>query len=462
MITDGFDRPNPKRHLTRFAGFRVAGAKPKKPQYSQYLDTISQVLSRSSQRLAGYNIVVIGAGPAGLVLARTAALQGATVQVLEKAGDPRTDDAGYTNRSFNLTLDDVGRAMLADERALRGGTWLRGRAIHNYENSDQIRYADYGETPQAHLVSIPRPVLRQNLCSLAEVAGVKLTFRAQITATDCDASTVSFRDQQGLPHTVQADLISFCDGVHSLADPLLRSAGALIERWPEQRRYVSGLISPAMNDNISTEYIHFWHERNQKSFTIGIPNADQSVACLLVSSFSDVLPGDKPFTSTETYSRLEQDFPRLYQSAPDVAVMLTAQMCGRFWYKSVNQYRVGRRGILAGDSGGAFPPWAGFGANQSMFSACLLVYLLARYNRNKDKALNEYEQQQLSLANCMKAFVAKQGDFLSGPVVEDPAGRSDPALGPLIWQAYLATHNRVHPYLMTKPRRRALMVADKN
>ena len=88
-------------------------------QRLDFLDVHRVSVDASSQRLARLKITVIGAGPAGLVFARNAALHGAIVTVFERAGDPRGVDAGYTNRSFNITLDNVGRQVLGDPRACR-------------------------------------------------------------------------------------------------------------------------------------------------------------------------------------------------------------------------------------------------------------------------------------------------------------------------------------------------------
>jgi hypothetical protein len=64
--------------------------------------------------LLDLSVIVIGGGPAGLTFARLASAQGADVTVLEQAGDPRTEEPGYTDRSFNITLDNVGRYILGD------------------------------------------------------------------------------------------------------------------------------------------------------------------------------------------------------------------------------------------------------------------------------------------------------------------------------------------------------------
>jgi 2-polyprenyl-6-methoxyphenol hydroxylase-like FAD-dependent oxidoreductase len=384
-----------------------------------------------SRRLAGLTITVIGAGPAGLVFARNTALHGAMVTVLEQAGDPRGADAGYTNRSFNITLDNVGRQVLGDARAWRGGIWLNGRAIHCNITSD-VTYARYGRTVDAELISVPRPVLRQNLCTLAEEAGAKVLFHSRVSSVDSETGTVVYEVGQGIHREAHADLIVFGDGLHSI---VTRSAAAElgIQIWPEPRNYISGMIAPEDNPGLSLGHIHFWHESHGGNYTVGIPNADGSVALLMVSLFADLAAGEHPFaTPAEAEARLRRDFPHLYKVAPQLVEQLPQHRRGTFCFKSAQKYRVGQKGVIVGDAGLVFPPWAGYGANQAMYGAASLAHALVEHAGALDDSLNDYQKMQQMLSTELIEFVDGQGDFLSGPVANDPAGRSEPALSMII------------------------------
>jgi len=387
-------------------------------------------VDKPSRRLHRLNMLVIGAGPAGLVFARNAALNGASVTVLEQAGDPRKEDAGYTNRSFNITLDNVGRQVLGDSRAWQGGVWLDGRAIHS-QTIDATTYARYGRTNDARLISIPRPVLRQNLCTLAEEAGVTLLFHSRVTTTDLDHGSLTYQSPENTSMVLKGDLIIFGDGLHSLAARSAKELG--IEMWPEPRNYISGMITPEKNPGLSLEHIHFWHEHSNGNFTVGIPNADGSIALLIVSLFEDLPTDEHPFaTALTAKTRLHRDFPHLYSVAPQLAEQLPHHRRGTFCFKTAKHYRIGQKGIIVGDAGLAFPPWAGYGANQAMYGGASLAHSLVEQGGNIDGGLNKYEATQLLLSRKLVTFVDGQGDFLSGPVADDPAGRSEPALSMLI------------------------------
>jgi 2-polyprenyl-6-methoxyphenol hydroxylase-like FAD-dependent oxidoreductase len=386
-----------------------------------------------TNKLSGLRITVIGAGPAGLVFARDAVRQGAEVTVIEKAGDPRGDNPGYTNRSFNITLDNIGRQVVGDSRAWQGGIWLSGRAIHNFQGSDDVHYTRYGKSSDAELISIPRPVLRQNLCTLAEDSGAHLKFGSTVTETNTTSGDVFYIDAANHRRHIQADLIVFSDGLHSLIDETTDQADTVdMQLWTEPRSYVAASISADHADPLSLNHIHFWHEASG-AFTIGIPNADGSVTLLLASEFNDIAKDIHPFATTALATRrLQLEFPRLLAIAPELPTQLPTQQRGHFSYKSVSNYRVGKRGVIVGDAGCSIPPWAGYGANKAMYAAASLSYELTAHADAIDSALDRYDSQQRNLAQELMAFAKGQGDFLSGSVKDRPSGRSQPALGILI------------------------------
>jgi 2-polyprenyl-6-methoxyphenol hydroxylase-like FAD-dependent oxidoreductase len=408
---------------------KLAG-KADRDQRMDYLGTHHWDTDEATDRLAGLQVTVIGAGPAGLVFARNAAAHGAQVTILEKAGDPRDDNVGYTNRSFNITLDNVGRQVIGDERAWETGIWLEGRALHARDGSEHVDYAHYGSTPDSEYISIPRSTLRRNLCMLAKEAGADMRFHANAVTADTKTGQVIYKTKDGALQRVQSDLIVFCDGLHTIANDEAVELG--MQMWPEPRNFINGRIAPEDNPGFSLQHIHFWHETTG-NYTIGIPNIDGSISLLLVSLFSDIASDEHPFATPEQAQiRLQHDFANLYKVAPQLAERLPNYRRGTFCFKTVEQYRVGKKGVVVGDAAIVFPPWAGYGANQAMYGAAALAQELMLCGGVVDDALENYQVAQKLLCEQLIEFVAGQGDFLSGPVVDDPAGRSDDALSMII------------------------------
>jgi kynurenine 3-monooxygenase len=393
----------------------------KEDQSLPYLD-----LPTPGDTLRGLSLAIIGAGPAGLIAARSAAALSAHVVVLDKGGDPCADDVLYTDRSFNITLDNVGRDVLGNPEAFGGGIWLEGRAVHH---DSLVKYGAYGHSSAAQLISIPRLRLRQNLATQAEAAGAELRFGARVVTADPESGHLTYETASGRLISVRADLIVFSDGLHSLADQQL---GAGLHVVPEPKNYITGLISSARTGNLSLRHIHFWHETSG-NYTVGIPNADKSISLLLVSPFHDVPSFAHPFPSADlSVARLRRDFPNVYADAPELPFHLPHRRRGRFCYKSVGRHVLGSRGVIVGDAACTVPPWAGYGANTAMYTASALISLLARHPSDPAAALAVYSTHVAALSTGLMSFVFDQGDFLAGPVTKDPAGRSDDALARLI------------------------------
>lgn len=384
--------------------------------------------------LESLNAVVVGGGPAGLTFARIAHANGARVTVLEKAGDPRGEDAGYTNRSFNLSLDRVGRYVLGDHAAWQGGIRVVGRAIHNYQDSGSVFYTDYGSSPDADLINIPRPRLRQNMVTLTLEEGVTIKFNSKVSSLDPDTGTVTYEDGDGGTESLSADLIVVCDGLHSIADGLIKAqSGEDFYHRPELRRIVSALVFPQDNRDLSLHHIHFWYEPGSDSFAVGVPNRDGSVALLMASPYTDKKEGSGLVATTEAAAEhLQRDFPQLFDAYPQLAQQLPDQKVYHFQYKAHSTFRVGKRGVIVGDAAYVMPPWASYGANGAMASASSLVYHLVKRRGDIDAALDDFQDHQRLLSRSMLDYANDHGKFFSGPVMESPNKRSDPALAQLI------------------------------
>jgi len=400
------------------------------------LDIMSPSGGLHGSALQGLNVVVIGGGPAGLTFARIASANGARVTVLEKAGDPRVKDLGYTNRSFNISLDRVGRYVLGGQEAWQGGLRVIGRAVHNYQDTGQVKHTRYGTDPDYDLVNIPRPVLRQNMVNLALQAGAAVRFESQVTSLEPNKGEVTFTND-GTSQKLSADLVVVCDGLHSIADELIRAeSGEDYYLKPELRRIVSAMIYAEDNPNLSLNHIHLWYEHSSDSFVVGIPNRNGSVALLMASPYADISRDTHPFATPELANeRFKRDFPQLFTLSPQIAKQLPKQPVYHFKYKAHATFRVGRRGIIVGDAACVMPPWANYGANSAMASASSLAYHLIGRSGNTDAALDIFQSQQRILSRLLLNYANDHGKFFSGPVIQSPEERSDPALALLIKQA---------------------------
>ena len=355
--------------------------------------------------------------------------------ILEKAGDPRGSDHGYTNRSFNITLDEVGRYVLGDDTIWKeDGIWLIGRAIHDTKK-EAVEYVNYPDT--AKLVSIPRPILRQNMVSKTIEQGSQILFHSHVTHLDPEQGVVRYMTGHGEKREIGADLVVIADGLHSLGDGLrARLYGEELGVTVEERSYLAAVLQPGDYHDLNQHYIHFWQESVSESFTLGLPTLHGQMGLLLSSTFHDLDDRNThPFPNVEAArNRLSREFPELFDAIPCVAKLLPRYVRAHFSSKLVTSYQIGDRAVLVGDAACVFPPWAGIGANSAMYAAASLVYQLVTTG-TVGEALSIYETQQRFLSPTMVSLAQGLGELFNSRVTEKPQASNDSGLALLIRDA---------------------------
>jgi 2-polyprenyl-6-methoxyphenol hydroxylase-like FAD-dependent oxidoreductase len=295
----------------------------------------------------------------------------------------------------------------------------------------------------AAITSIPRPVLRRNASQVAEAEGVTLNFDAKVTNIDPNTGTVTF-NKDGVEYTDTSDLVVIADGLHSVADDLIRALpDGEVDLRVEPLSYVTAMLVPGSH-NLSLNHLHFWvNPDNEDSFAIGVPNADGSVAALLISRYSDIDKGAHPFENpTVARERLARDFPQLLELDPTLPDQLPTRDRGNLYYKSVSHFVLGERAVVVGDAGHAAPPWAGYGANTAIHVATYLVNALAENNGDIATTLAEYDTYYGTLSRLMKATIQEHGQFISGAVATNPHGRTSGSFASMLEQASQAVTDR--------------------
>lgn len=165
------------------------------------------------------SVVVVGGGPAGMVLGLLLARAGITVTVLEKHADFLRDFRGDTVHPSTMTLlDDLG---LFNEFHALPQSRLEGMDLTQPDGS-VVRAVDFSRLPVPHpyVAMVPQWDLLDLLASAAEQEP-NFTLRMDTEATALvhdDSGTVTgvhYTSPEG-EGTLAADLVVACDGRHSM------------------------------------------------------------------------------------------------------------------------------------------------------------------------------------------------------------------------------------------------------
>ena len=135
------------------------------------------------------NMVIIGAGLAGSLLAIYLAKRGLSVDIYEARGDMRLEEVA-AGRSINLALSDRGIAALRevgmDEYMLAEAVPMYGRMIHSVEGEQRL--LPYSGRQGEYINSVSRAGLNIALINEAEkYESVKFHFNERCVDFDCDS-----------------------------------------------------------------------------------------------------------------------------------------------------------------------------------------------------------------------------------------------------------------------------------
>jgi kynurenine 3-monooxygenase len=325
------------------------------------------------------DLAIIGAGPAGTLLALLAARRGMRVSVYERRGDPRSTppEAG---RSINLALAARGLAAL-DMAGLRPALQpllvpMPGRQLHLADGSEAFN--PYGQKPGETNYSISRVDVTRVLVEAAgRVPGITLHFRQRCTGLD-DRGDPVMHDDAGREYPLRHARIVAADGAGSAVRKALAAAGH-VEASNEllDHDYKELSIPPASGGSALAvrEALHIWPRRGH--MLIALPNADHSFTATLFlpregpASFAAL---SMPGAAREFFAR---EFPDALALMPDFDAEFAAHRQGILGTVRCSPWNLGERLLLVGDAAHAIVPFHGQGMNCALEDCLQLDALLA-------------------------------------------------------------------------------------
>ncbi|MFN8447986.1 MAG: FAD-dependent monooxygenase [Anaerolineae bacterium] len=177
-------------------------------------------------------VLVIGAGPTGLVFAAELIRHGTTCRIVDKAEGPTPLSKATTVQARSLEMfEDLGFV----DKAIAAGTQSHG--VNIYHGTQRLLHVSYDEleSPYPYLLNIPQSTLERVLGEHVESLGLKIEWRTELVGftQDAEGVTATLRRADGQEETVRAAWLVGCDGAHSVVRHTLNIsfAGHSYSQW---------------------------------------------------------------------------------------------------------------------------------------------------------------------------------------------------------------------------------------
>jgi kynurenine 3-monooxygenase len=345
------------------------------------------------------NILIIGAGLCGSLLALRLAQRGFIVEVYESRPDLRTTDIS-AGRSINLALSDRGFKALrlagVEEKAREICIPMYGRLMHDTKGNTFA--SNYSGRENEYINSISRGDLNGILLTEAEKhENVNIHFNKKCIAVDIENTTTTFEDYKTKEtYTVNADVVFGTDGAGSI----LRKSYYLERKFlfSYSQNYLTHgykeLEIPADkngNHQISDGHLHIWPRGDY--MLIALPNMDGSFTVTLFLSFDEGEYNFNNLTSEEKISTFfENEFPDALALIPNIKDEFFNNPTGALGTVKCSPWSYKNNTILMGDASHAIVPFYGQGMNASFEDVVVFDDILNQNLEDWDSVFKTYEK----------------------------------------------------------------------
>jgi len=333
-------------------------------------------------------ILIVGAGPTGLVLALYLAKQGIRARIIDKNTGP-----GLASRAMVLqvrTLEFYDQIGIA-EKVIDSGFKLG--SIHLREGDDEVatfQLTDMGKglSPYPFALSFPQDDHEKLLGEELKKAGIEVEWNTELVSFEETPDGVQVRlNKNGTQEQTVVKYLCGCDGAHSTTRQLLKLG------FPggtyNQIFFVADVaaMGPAANADLNMCL-------NSDGFCLVFPIRSSGHFGLI-----GLVP---PHLKSDADVRFEN-------IKPFAEKIVGLQVTHTFWdsvyhvhHRVAEHFRIGRV-FLAGDAGHVHSPVGGQGMNTGIGDAINLAWKLAEVvqGRADEAILDSYEPERISFAHAL-------------------------------------------------------------
>lgn len=352
-------------------------------------------------------VVIVGAGPAGLLLAHYLLRRGYRVDIYDRRPDPR-QGAANQQRTFPISLQARGRqalqgipgleAALMKHGVLCQGTCLhRQRSVRTIQRRNPVLAIDRNQ--------LVRVLLEQLVSRYPDSTQLQLMFGCSCQEINFAAQTLRFQTRAGGHFTVSYRWVIGADGAGSQIRQELTRHGDLHcqqTRVPDAYKSIFlSRINSQLGVELAANFIHVSNLGNDVRIILAPQPGDRLHGAFIFNGEHNPLEGLTTGAEVLQYfaDRLPNFRPLLSQTEAEALLQRPA---ARLWAVECDRFHAGERMLILGDAAHAVSPAIGQGCNAALEDAAALNQLLDRYGDDWSQVLWRFSQLRVPEAHALR------------------------------------------------------------
>lgn len=335
------------------------------------------------------HVLIVGAGPTGLVLALRLARHGVPVRIIDRNSGP-----GQASRAIAVharTLEFYQQLGFADEVVAQG---IKVEAIHLREGGEDVArlsLKDMGEglSPFPFVLGYPQDDHERFLVAKLKAAGIAVEWGVELKEfTQDDARVRMVLDKAGTEEVCEAAYLCGCDGAHSRVRQSLKldfPGGSYDQLFYVADVRIAGAFATDLFMNLGAD-----------AFALMLPVRSSGMQRLI-----GIVPQELADRANLTFEDIQPSAQRLTGARVEAVNWFSTY---HVHHRVVEHFRVGRC-FIAGDAGHIHSPAGGQGMNTGIGDAVNLSWKLADVlgGRADPALLDTYESERIAFARTLVA-----------------------------------------------------------
>ena len=347
------------------------------------------------------NVLIIGAGLCGSLLALRLGQRGYNVTVYEKRPDLRKTDIS-AGRSINLAFSNRGNKAIKlvglEDKVKTLCIPMNGRMIHDKEGNTFL--SNYSGLESEYINSISRGDLNALLLDEAEKhKNVTIHFNKGCKQVDFENTTALFKDYTNNSEFKEdADVIFATDGAGSALRKSYYLGRKFLFSFSQNyltHGYKELSILPTENGDYKTykNALHIWPRGD--FMVIALPNLDGSFTVTLFLSYAEGKYNFNNLTTPETVLEFfKTEFPDALQLMPNLVDEFFENPTSPLGTIKCSPWHYKGNTLLMGDSAHAIVPFYGQGMNASFEDVVEFDAVLDENHDYWETIFSEYEKRR--------------------------------------------------------------------